>query len=341
MVDAAQFDPPAAAEFVPRHFGPPSVMLFANGAAKHPALPTTDATRDFIAAHPEADLYFALADRKNAKAGKLGKADCEGARWAWVDMDPPKGVTDPAALAEWRAATLARIDGGDVPPPHVIINSGRGLWALWRLTRRVPADEAEAINYALAKTLGGDHCHNIDRVARVPFTRNSKTGEVAVLLRDDPDAISPERLPKQQPPGATGGEVAAPPPRVGSRLASLDDLSRWGVPARVRVILNHGHHPDEPKEGDNSRSAWLFDAVCQLARCEVPDDTIMAILTDPSWGISASILDKGANGERYAGVRLNGRERPSPPKRRSSRSTTRTSPMPTSTISAWRWPGWA
>lgn len=296
---APAVDASAAAEFAAR-FGPPCVLAFADGRCLHPALPTTDAARDFVAAHADADLYFAPAVLRDAFVGKPKKGDCVGAEWAWVDIDPPKNMRDPVALAEWRARTLADIDAADLPPPHIVVGSGRGLWLFWHLSRRVAPTEAEAINYALAQAFGADACHNIDRVARLPGTRNRKTGAVAVILRDTHGTIDPDNLPHRVPTGTALAPENAPPPSVGERLASLDDLDRWQVPSRVRVIINQGHHPDEPKEGDNSRSAWLFDATCQLVRCEVPDDTIMAILTDPAFGISASVLDKGSKGEAYA-----------------------------------------
>ncbi len=299
MIDAA-----AAAEFVGRNFGPPSVLTFRDGRCLHVQLPTTDAARDFIAAHPDDDVYFALAERRDASVGKPTKADCIGSRWAWVDLDPPKGMTDPAALEEWRAGQLAALDASGLPRPPVVIGSGRGLWALWRLTRRVAPDEAEAINRALAERLGADHCHNIDRVARVPFTRNSKNGALASVLRDETGAVAPEDLPHAELQGAGVGGGTASQPTIGARLASLDELDRWAVPDRVRVVLNHGRDPDQPKDGDDSRSAWLFDAVCQLVRCDVPDETIMAILTDPDLGISASVLDKRGGAERYAGRQI-------------------------------------
>jgi Family of unknown function (DUF5906) len=44
----------------------------------------------------------------------------------------------------------------------------------------------------------------------------------------------------------------------------------------------------------------LFDVTCQLVRREVPDDVIFAILTDPDFAISKSVLEKGSNAERYA-----------------------------------------
>jgi hypothetical protein len=45
---------------------------------------------------------------------------------------------------------------------------------------------------------------------------------------------------------------------------------------------------------------WVFDAVCNLCRSNVPDEVIFSILTDPEFGISESILEKGNNAERYA-----------------------------------------
>jgi hypothetical protein len=60
-----------------------------------------------------------------------------------------------------------------------------------------------------------------------------------------------------------------------------------------------GKHPDEPKEGDNSRSAFLYDAVCNLLRAGVPDEVIYSVITDPEFGISASVLDK-QNVHKYA-----------------------------------------
>lgn len=60
-------------------------------------------------------------------------------------------------------------------------------------------------------------------------------------------------------------------------------------------------HPDEPPKGrDNSRSAWLFDALCGLVRASVPDDVIYSIITDPKLGVAESVLDKGHNAHTYA-----------------------------------------
>ena len=54
-------------------------------------------------------------------------------------------------------------------------------------------------------------------------------------------------------------------------------LTGDSVSDRVKIIIAQGRHPDETKPEDNSRSAWLFDAVCNLVRQGVPDDTIFSL----------------------------------------------------------------
>ena len=60
-----------------------------------------------------------------------------------------------------------------------------------------------------------------------------------------------------------------------------------------------GHHPDYPKKGDNSRSAWVFDFACNAIRAGIPDEITLGILLDSDYAISASVLEKG-NAARYA-----------------------------------------
>ena len=84
------------------------------------------------------------------------------------------------------------------------------------------------------------------------------------------------------------------------RLKDIDELNDYSVPERIKIAIVQGKHPDEPKSGDNSRSAWVFDVACQLVRCKAPDEIIFSILTDPDFGISESILEKGSSATRYA-----------------------------------------
>jgi len=83
------------------------------------------------------------------------------------------------------------------------------------------------------------------------------------------------------------------------RLATIDALDEWNVPDSLKVIAVQGLIPDEPKDGDNSRSAWVFHLTCGLVRYEVPDDVIYSILTDQGFKISESVLEV-SNFHKYA-----------------------------------------
>lgn len=97
---------------------------------------------------------------------KPRKQDIVAARFVQLDVDPPKGSSSfdkLAALAELRAHSV---------PPSLVIDSGGGVQAFWRLAGDADPEEVEAINQAVAARFGGDHCHNIDRLMRLPGTLN-------------------------------------------------------------------------------------------------------------------------------------------------------------------------
>jgi hypothetical protein len=293
-------DPAGAVAFIDRNFNQVSLMAFDNGSCLHPCEPGPDAGCDFLARHPYKDLYFVVADLNDPLVlGKPRKTDMCGSHIVWVDLDPPKGKTDPAELELWRSEKLKELDRSGLPQPHIIIFSGRGLWFFWRLSRQIDVGETEVINRGLAQKLGGDNCHNADRVARVPFTRNTKTGAIASVWREVEGEIAPETLPHTAPAPAPTA-TAASEIKVGEALASLDDLDRWNVDCRIRRIIEHGRDPDNPKSGDDSRSAWLWEGVLGLMRHGIPDDTILAILLDDRWRISDSVRDSSRGPHAYA-----------------------------------------
>ncbi len=85
------------------------------------------------------------------------------------------------------------------------------------------------------------------------------------------------------------------------RLNDITDLDAYpGIPDRVRVAIVQGSDPENVKDEDNSRSAWLFDVTCALMRAEVPDEVIYGIITDPRFLIAESVLALGRNARKYA-----------------------------------------
>ena len=159
-----------------------------------------------------------------------------------------------------------------------------------------------------------DHCHNVDRIFRLPGTVNlpnankRKRGRVAVpaeLISFTPDNIyalgtfTKAAIVQQQDASMIGGGDVSISAADVKQVRDVSELDEWNVPERVKVVMVQGRHPDEPKERDDSRSAWVFDFCCQLARCEVPDATILSVLLDPGWGISESVLET-TDPEKYA-----------------------------------------
>lgn len=107
-------------------------------------------------------------------AVKPKKDDISLAVSLFVDIDPPPGV----GLHEARAAILARLRAHLIPP-SVIVFSGGGYQAFWRLAEPVPLNgnaaniaAVEARSRKLAADLGGDHVKNVDRLMRLPGTLN-------------------------------------------------------------------------------------------------------------------------------------------------------------------------
>jgi hypothetical protein len=281
-------DPCRAVEFLNRNFAHVSVMAFPkNAGCLHPGETGPEAACKFIAAHPDEDIYFVIGNRGDpSRPGKPRKEDMVGSKWAWGDFDPPRGMeNDPAALGRWGTDKLGELDRSGLPQPHVIVNSGRGIWLFWRLSRTIDAEESEAINRAIAQKLGGDSCHNIDRVARLPFTKNSKTSAIASIVREVEGEVAPEALPHAAP-AAADARTAQVELEVGTAIGSLDELDRWNVDARLLRIVEHGRDPENPKQGDDSRSTWVWDCVLGLRRHGVPEETILAMLLDRRCRIS-------------------------------------------------------
>lgn len=276
--------------------------------------------RDFLTRNASKDIYFLLGEPKGRLNKKPRKDDMAGSKRLWVDLDPPPSVWDkakqetaPGALKKWRSEALAALTSF-VPAPTFLIDSGRGYWGLWQLDALASQDDAEAANIALARAFGGDgdSCHNIDRVARMPGTRNSKTGTIAALAVSKPSRVySIDQFPKINEtarPTAVSSRAAcsrsAKLPANPSRIDDIAGLDAFNVPAMVCTIIQHGSDPERP-DRFASRSESVFYVCCELCRCQVPHDIILGILLDKRFVISDSIYRKrsGAlvpNPEEYA-----------------------------------------
>lgn len=270
------------------------------------------------------NVYFSVNSTLRLLSKKAEKTDMASMDWIHVDIDPMPGKDIDAE----RARILAMLGAHEgLPPPTAIIDSGGGYWGLWRLKDSLPingdvtkAEDAERYNLQAELLMGADACHNVDRIARLPGTVNWPSDKkkakgqqpaLAAVVAQHDDRVYPlsafTKAPQRQDslPDAGGGTAATRVKVSGNvRRVSLDELPKE-LPDRTKVIIQQGRDDDQPLAGrDQSRSAWLLHAVGSMVRCKdkIDDDTIYAIITDPDYKISASVLDKGNSAQvhRYA-----------------------------------------
>ena len=274
-----------------------------------------DSMREWIDAHQgQRNIYFHVNPVSRDINKKAEKTDIRELAWLHVDIDPRPGE-DPA---EEKVRALKKLSEFS-PLPTIVIDSGGGVQGFWRLQEPLPTDgsaerceELEAYNIQLERLFGADACHNIDRVMRLPGTinlpnaRKLKKGRKPALASvvDFNDHDYPISMFTAAPVIQTSsdGGLSAKPRIVISgnvpRLADIEDLNQWNVPDYVKMLIVQGCDPDDSTKY-GSRSEALFRVCCELVRSTVPDETIYAVITDPDFGIAASVLDK-PRPEKYA-----------------------------------------
>lgn len=272
------------------------------------------------------NIYFHVNPPIKDISKKAEREDIKSLDWLHVDIDPRAGEDIEEERKRALGLLTTRLPEG-VPAPTCIVFSGGGYQGFWRLAEPIPingdleiAEDLKRYNMQLEVLFGADNCHNIDRIMRLPGTinlpdaRKLKKGRVPTLatLQEFTDAVHPietfTKAPQVQLEGDRGFHPGAPEVSISGNVERVQDASEldpWDISDRVKIIMAQGRDPDNPKEGDDSRSAWLFDFLCQLLRGTpdkgpVPDDLIFSIITDPEWPISESVLEHKGNSERYA-----------------------------------------
>ncbi|WP_143058011.1 DNA primase family protein [Loktanella fryxellensis] len=266
-----------------------------------------------IAQNRTLNTYVSIAAlRAGWQGDKAKKEDVASVGWLWVDLDPRAGEELDLERARLLGLLTTDLPKG-VPPPTVIIDSGRGFWGLWRLSQPVvmpPADDpawdaarasVEDRNRGLELAFGADACHNLERVCRLPGTVNRKPGgRLARVVRADASAHDLLAFPPVSDPKAGGavkvagggapvaGRVALAGP-VG-RLNSLDDLR--GVSDHTKKLIVQGLDPDNPGKWEADRSNLVLHVLCDLIRADVSDDDMLAVILDRDFGVSAHVLEQ-------------------------------------------------
>lgn len=263
-----------------------------------------------VAQNRTLNAYVSIAAlRAGWKGDKATKADVASVGWLWVDLDPRPGEELEAERVRLSGLLTDRLPKG-VPPPSVIIDSGRGYWGLWRLAQPVvmpPADDpawdaaralVEDRNRGLELAFGADACHNLERICRLPGTVNRKRGgRLARVVRADDTVHDLMAFPAVPDPKA-GVAVAVAgrgAPRVAGDLPAVpfDASGRPDLPVsdRTKMLIVQGRDPDDPGRY-KSRSEAFWAVVCDLARANVSDDLIAAVVLNPDFAISGHPLDQ-------------------------------------------------
>lgn len=255
-----------------------------------------------------ANLYFMINPAKAPLQKKGTKSDVWVVKCLHVDIDPPAGVP----LKQAQEAILARLNNFPIPP-SIIVFTGGGYQAYWLLIEEIlvrdlkHAEEIESYNKKLAEQLGGDNCHNIDRILRLPGTINvpdekkrKKGREAATAYIVKADFSLRYHLESFSKSVQTPSHMTATPltSSAVSLVDSLDSLPD-DVTNRIKNVILHGTDLKDPARYP-SRSEALFGVCCALAKAGCDEGTIKGIILNPAFKISESVLDKAPKSEQYA-----------------------------------------
>lgn len=249
------------------------------------------------------NIYYHVNSTIGRLNKKAEKSDIKAMRYFHIDLDYQ--TSDLKAEDDRILSLLTDKRPAGVPEPTLIIRSGGGYQALFRLITPIPingnikaAEDAERYNRQLEQLLHADPCHNADRVLRCPGTINIPNkkklakGRVAalatVVFNSGPDYEAKKF--RQADPVHKMDAASSVTDQV-KRTDDLSELDQYNVPPATKVVIAQGRGEDRPT-GDNSRSGWLLWTVLSLVKSKVPDDVILGLITDPGWGISESVLEK-------------------------------------------------
>lgn len=226
---------------------------------------------------------------------KPTKADITSARFVYADLDPPK---DGSAFDK-AAVVSALLSCGT--PPTLLKDSGNGIQPIWLLTDgSQDFDRVEAVNRSIASHWGGDNCHNIERLLRLPGTVNypnqkklergctetlshvlSQDLKVTYTL-DELETAWPQVAAKPKPSPKV--EIAVP-----RKLTLLEsaDLRRGSIATLSTMLDDPNKHFRVP-----DRSSWAYGIACQMVDDGYGDEEILGVLLNPSNAGCAHISDQ-------------------------------------------------
>lgn len=198
---------------------------------------------------------------------------------AWADLD--------AKAIGSKKEAYERVWNGDFARPTFLVDSGNGYHAYWCFIRPCrDLEGVEAINQYIASAVGADHCHNINRLLRVPGTINykdPKNPKPCRIVQYSGFIYDYDFFPKQ--------DVIARPKQAEADIKQVQ-VNKTDLPLMFQRVIEFGYvlfgysgirlHPD----GTIDRSRTDFVLSLELMREGLSDDQIGSLFLDPANGIS-------------------------------------------------------
>ena len=267
--------------------GRPRATTYPSGAA-------ADVAADLAAHQGTRNCYFHVNSlRPDCVNRKAKKEDIVAIRMLHVDID------DVGALSRIQSFAIE---------PTVTLFSGGGYQAFWFLKTPIcDIQRAEELNKRIADLLGGDSCHNADRLMRLPGTlnvpdaRKEAKGRViaaAYLVREITDFGRTYDIATIEQALGVGQKVvgAAGREEHGTPIVWTADTLPVAVSDHIQDLIRFGDHVERPLGTAGatypSRSEVVFRVACEIARAGGDENLIIGVLTNPENGVSASVLEK-------------------------------------------------
>lgn len=269
----------------------------------------SDQAKQWIERKAHLNVYYAPygSDKLDDKASKSNVTTIQ---YLQADLDPADGES-PKQFRDRVQQVVLETPPKGVPMPSEVVMSGRGYQLLWRLKEPYEvngdlqkAEYIENLNIMLLGKYGVKKggTQNVERILRLPGTINNphaakvkKGAEVTPTLHvytsDSEYSLDDFKLPAQK---STSSKA-----EVSADIVRVDDLSTLQIDDYLKIVIAQGTHPEYPKEGDNSRSVWQWEATCKLVEAGIDDGRILGILLDSGWKISECILER-RDAEEYA-----------------------------------------
>ncbi len=284
--------------------GPWNIVAISPAADRHISADTFYPGKEkqltaFLSLKDSDNIYFTVNPIRRDLKKKPDRRDIKCLSWLHVDVDPR-----PREPMDTEQKRIAQLFKSYKPRPSCVVFSGGGYQAFWRLEEPFPIDgqeeayeEAKLYNKQLEILFDADHCHNVDRIMRLPGTinwpteRKKEKGRKPALARVVAKFSDSYPLARFQKATQLQQNTRAPSRAIQvsgniQRLESLEDLPIGGL---CKSVIGVGDHPDDPTHY-SSRSEAVWWVTCEMVRADMDDDTIFAIITDPDWGIAGHVL---------------------------------------------------